>query len=185
MRKKSAMRTPCLPALILFLLAPALQAQFRPPSAGDTLPTDGAKAALAVVPIKYSGGILKLSADNGTPNPPAWYILAKKGEGEIFSLTIAQGQITQEKPSFNLRALVGNPSPIDLDKVLIGSDGAWKLAQDYSARKGRELGSVSYALQQKGPDAAPVWAVWCYGQGGGYIGYLEILATTGAVVSSE
>jgi hypothetical protein len=171
--------------LTLAVLPLAAWGQFQPPPSADAANPDGAKAALAMVPMRYSGGILKLSADNGTPNPPAWYILAKKAEGEIFSITIAQGQITQEKPSFNLRALVGNPSPIDLGKVLIGSDDAWKVAQGYSAKKGRELGSVSYALQQKGPDAAPVWAVWCYGEGGGYIGYLEILATTGAVVSSE
>ena len=55
----------------------------------------------------------------------------------------------------------------------------------YSAKKGKTLDSVSYALQQKGRDAAPVWAVWCYAADGGYIGYLELLATTGAIVSSE
>lgn len=172
--------------LYLTVLPLSVRAQFQPPP-GEPLAAnpDGAKAALALMPAKYGGGILKLSADNGTPNPPAWYILAKKAEGEIFSITIAQGQITEEKPSFNLRALVGNPSAIDLGKVIVGSDGAWKAAQDYAAKRGRTLGSVSYTLQQKGPDAAPIWAVWCYSESGNDIGYLEILATTGAVVSSE
>lgn len=165
-------------------------AQFIPPAQEPGEPRtpvnpDGAKAALALVPATYGDGILKLSADNGTPNPPTWYILAKKTEGEIYSITISQGQITEEKPSFNLRALLGNPTAIDLSKVTIGSNGAFEIAGGYCAKKGRKLASVSYALQQKGPDAAPVWAVWCYGGDGSYIGYLEILATTGDVVSSE
>jgi hypothetical protein len=140
---------------------------------------------MALVPPTYGDGILKVSADNGTPNPPVWYILAKKTGGEVFSISVSQGQITQEKPSLNLRALLGNPAPINLSKVQVDSNGAWNVAVGYCTQKGRNLGSVSYALQQKGPDAVPVWSVWCYGEDGGYIGYVELLATTGAIVSSE
>jgi hypothetical protein len=163
-------------------------AQFQPPGAPDaSVPANpgGALAAMALVPPRYGDGILKVSADNGAPNPPAWYILAKKTDGEVLSITVSQGQITEEKPSLNLRALLGKRSAINLSKVAIDSNGAWNVALGYCAKKGRNLGSVSYALQQKGPDAAPVWAVWCYGEDGGYIGYLELLATTGAIVSSE
>jgi len=165
-------------------------AQFRPPGSepAATSPANpgGAKAAMALVPPLYGDGILKVTADNGTPNPPTWYITAKKTEGEVYSITVSKGQITQEKPSLNLRALLGNPTPINLAKVAIDSNGAWDIAMGHCTKKGKTLGSVSYALQQKGADAAPVWAVWCYAEGSGdYIGYLEILATTGAVVSTE
>jgi len=174
--------------LLVLGLPSNLLAQFQPPT--GTVPSKaanpgGALAAMALVPPLYGDGILKISADNGTPNPPAWYILAKKTEGEVFSITVSQGQITEEKPSLNLRALLGNPSAINLAKVTVDSNGAWDAAMAYCTKKGKSLGSVSYALQQKGRDAAPVWEVWCYAEDGGYIGYLQLLATTGAIVSSE
>ncbi len=153
--------------------------------AQETADTRGAKAALAAVPEKFRSGIVKLSADNGNPNPPEWYIVAKTSDGVVYSLTISAGQVVSEKPSLNLRALVTDPAPIDVSRVAVGSDGAWQAAEKYSSSKGKTLGSVSYALQQKGRDAAPIWSIWCYGPGGGYIGLVEILATTGAVVSSE
>jgi hypothetical protein len=172
-------------------IASTAPAQFQPPpdpdAPAENVPANpgGALAALALVPPKYGDGILKLSADNGTPNPPTWYILAKKTDGEVYSLSVAKGQIIQEKPSLNLRALLGNPTPINLSKVKVDSTGAWNVAMGYCTQKGRTLGSVSYVLQQKGADAVPVWGVWCYGPDGGYIGYVELLATTGAIVSSE
>ena len=177
--------------LLVLGLSSNLFAQFQPPTGvpggvpSKAANPNGALAALALVPPIYLDDILKISADNGTPNPPAWYILAKKTEGEVFSITVSQGQITEEKPSLNLRALLGDPTGIDLSKVAVDSNGAWGASMAYCTKKGKSLGSVSYALQQKGRDAAPVWAVWCYAEDGGYIGYLELLATTGAVVSSE
>jgi hypothetical protein len=176
--------------LVVLCVASSAFAQFQPPGTDPAAPVaaanpGGAKAAMALVPPIYGDGIIKVTADNGKPNPSAWYILAKKTEGEVFSITVSQGQITEEKPSLNLRALVGNPTPINLAKVAIDSNGAWNVALGYCAKLGKTLGSVSYALQQKGADAAPVWAVWCYDEGGDDIGYLEILATTGAIVKSE
>ncbi|HRJ73848.1 MAG TPA: hypothetical protein PLS03_16615 [Terrimicrobiaceae bacterium] len=167
-----------LPAMLLACAAAKTTAQ-------DPVDARGARAALAAVPAKFQSGIVKLSADNGNPNPPEWYIVAKTQDGVVYSLTISAGQVVSEKPSLNLRALVTDPSPIDVSRVAVGSEGAWQAAEKYSLSKGKTLGSVSYALQQKGRDAAPIWSVWCYGPGGGYIGLLEILATTGAVVSSE
>jgi len=167
------------PLALAVLLASAVSLFAQP--AG----TDGVKAAIAAVPAHLRDGIVKITADNGKPNPPTWYVLAKNASDEVFSVSIADGQVTEEKPSLNLRALFGQPSPINLGKLTIGSDGAWAAAQSYVAKKGKTLGSVSYALEQKGRNAAPLWSIWCYGPDGSYIGYLEILATTGAVVSSE
>lgn len=166
------------PALALFLASTVwLFAQPANP--------DGVKAAIAAVPAHLRDGIVKITADNGNPNPPTWYIVAKNAGGEVFSVSVADGQVTEEKPSLNFRALFTQPAPIDLARLSVGSDGAWTIAQNYASKKGRALGSVSYALEQKGRAAAPLWSVWCYAPDGSYIGYLEILATTGAVISSE
>lgn len=151
----------------------------------QTADADGALSAISAVPERLRNGIVKLSADNGTPNPPAWYFVAKNDSGEVFSITVTDGQVTSEKPFLDLRALFTAPAAINLSKLQIGSNGAWAAAQKYAAGRGKTLASVSYALEQKGRDAVPLWSVWCYAADGSYIGFLEILATTGAVVSSE
>lgn len=55
----------------------------------------------------------------------------------------------------------------------------------YASETGRKLGSVSYALQQKGAASAPLWSVWCYVPTGGYIGLVTLMATSGDIVSAE
>ncbi len=48
-----------------------------------------------------------------------WYILAYRGSPEegLFSIAIANGQIVQEKPSFNVGELFKNPSPIAIERI--------------------------------------------------------------------
>ena len=149
--------------------------------------SNSALGALSVLPPEYQGYIVKLSADNGNPNPPEWYILAYRGSPEegLFSIAIANGEIVQEKPSFNLGELFKNPSPIAVERIAIDSPTAFEIAQEVAAANGRNLDTVSYVLQQTGPDSAPVWQIWCYDRGGRYFGYLEIVATSGAVISTD
>ena len=146
---------------------------------------DGALAAIEAVPVYLRDGIVKITADNGTPNPPTWYITAKNGSGEAYSVTVSQGQLVEEKPSLNLRALLTNPSTINRARLRVGSNGAWTAAEQYVLKKGKTLGSVSYVLEQKGRDAAPIWSIWCYGRDGSSIGYLQVLADTGTVINAE
>jgi hypothetical protein len=146
-----------------------------------------ALGALSVLPPQYQNYIVKLSADNGNPNPAEWYILAYRGSPEegLFSIAIANGEIIEEKPSFNLGELFKNPSPIAVERIAIDSPTAFEIAEELAAANGRNLDTVSYVLQQTGPDSAPVWQIWCYDRGGRYFGYLEIVATSGAVISTE
>lgn len=146
----------------------------------------GGIAALEALPPQYRDGVLKLSADNGVPNPKTWYVVAKNSRqnGAMYQVAIAQGQIVSEKISLDLRAAIKDSS-IDLSKVLVDSDGAWAAGARYCSSKGRTLGNASYALQQQGRDAAPVWSIWCYDANVKYIGLVKVLATTGAVISSE
>jgi len=158
-----------------------------PQSAPAQSNSNSALGALSVLPPEYQGYIVKLSADNGNPNPPQWYVLAYRGTPEegLFSIAIANGEIVQEKPSLNLGELFKNPSPIAVERIAIDSPTAFEIAQEVAAANGRNLDSVSYVLQQTGPDSAPVWQIWCYDRGGRYFGYLEIAATNGAVISTD
>lgn len=149
--------------------------------------SDSALGALSALPPEYQGNVVKLSADNGDPDPPQWYILAYRGspEGGLFSVAIAKGEIIEEKPSLNLGELFKNPSPIAAERIAIDSRTAFDIAAEYAAANGRNLGTVSYVLQQTGTDSAPVWQIWCYDRAERYFGYLEIAATSGAVISTD
>ena len=174
----------------LFLLAAMLTAslqralpQFDPPQPDS----NSALGALSILPPEYQGCVVKLSADNGDPDPPQWYILAYRGSPDngLFSITIAKGEIVQEKPSLNLGELFKSPNPIAIERIAIDSPTAFDIAQQRAAANGRNLDTVSYVLQQTGADSAPVWQIWCYDQRGRYFGYLEIVATSGDVISAD
>lgn len=171
------MRPFLLLALSVLVLSPLSRA-----SAGGT-----ALEALAALPPGLRGGVLFLSADNGDPNPPAWYAMARDSARSALptNITIVDGRITSQRTTLNPRALVNGLAPIDLARVRVDSPGVWKTALGFSADRGRRLGSVSYQLQQRGDAADPVWSVWCYDRRGGYIGFFSALATTGAVISSR
>ena len=168
---------------LLTSLSLILAAGFGPLQAADP---NAALAAIAALPAKYQGGVMKVSADNGVPNPPTWYIVAKNArqDNAMYQIGITQGQIVSEKISLDLRTAIRD-SAINLGKVQVDSDGAWAIAAQYCERKGKRLGNASYALQQEGADSAPVWSIWCYDARVKYIGLIKILATNGAVVSSE
>ena len=65
------------------------------------------------------------------------------------------------------------------------SRDAFAIAQKYARANGKTVGSVSFALQQKGGSSAPIWSVWCYGPSGSYQGLLQMLATDGTVISND
>lgn len=146
-----------------------------------------ALSAVEALPIKYKHGVIKISADNGDPEPPQWYFVAKNSDRDdvTYSITVVQGQITAEKPTLDLRALIRDAAPINFSRVTLDSAGAWAIAEKYVTANGKKLGSVSYALQQQGRDATPIWSVWCYDLNTRYLGLLQILATDGTVISSE
>lgn len=172
----------------IVLLSHAALAQFEPPEQAPPAPdVNSALGALNTLPPEYQNFVVKVSADNGTPDPPQWYILAYRGNPQegLFSIIVANGEIVQEKPSFNVGELFKVPNPIAIERITIDSRSAFDIAAQFAAANDHTLKSVSYVLQQTGPDATPVWKIWCYGRGGNYFGYIEISATNGAVISTD
>ncbi len=151
----------------------ALQAGDRLTQAWESLPTH------------FQNGVVKVSADNATATSQYWYFIAKKPEGKLYSITIADGQIIQEKPSLDLRELLAHPTPIDFSRIQAGSGAAWAAAENFARQAGRTLGTVSYVLTQDGPTAAPIWSIWCYSPDGSYFGMLKVLATDGTILSTH
>jgi hypothetical protein len=147
----------------------------------------GAIACLQSLPAKYQNGVLKLSADNASPNPDAWYLVVLSGgdDSNIHSLSMAKGQILSNRRSLGFREIFSQASPMELGKIAVDSRDAFGIAQRYARANKMTVGSVSFALQQSGDSAVPVWSVWCYGPSGSYLGLMNILATDGTVVSND
>ena len=171
----------------MVLLSQAALAQFEPPEQAPTQDVNSALGALNVLPPEYQNFVVKVSADNGTPDPPQWYILAYRGSPEegLFSISVANGEIVQEKPTFNVGELFKIPNPIAIERIAIDSRSAFEIASQFAAANDQTLQSVSYVLQQTGPDASPVWKLWCYDRRGSYFGFIEISATNGTLISTD
>jgi hypothetical protein len=147
----------------------------------------GALACLEALPEKYRNGVLKLSADNANPNPDTWYVSAQAGRDDkgMRSIQVASGQIISDKPALGLREIFSSAKPLDLSRVQLDSREIFDIAQQYAGANGKQIGTVSFVLNQQGTSAVPIWSVWCYGPNGTYFGELKLLANDGTVISND
>jgi hypothetical protein len=170
---------------LLGILAGGMLVASVPPA----LAADGGDffSAWDALPTHYQGQVLRVSADSGTPNPPAWYFSARNPQrnNAVHSITVIDGQVTRDAPSLDLRTLFRGPTPISISRVSVDSTGAWNATRNFVEGRGQRLGSVSYVLEQAGSDADPIWQIWAYDATGSYIAFLRILATTGAIIESR
>ncbi len=176
------------PSLLLALLLPlAARADITGPAPATATTPGGFLDAVQTLPPEYRQGLVKVSADDGNPDPETWYFLARNANkaNDVYSLEVEGGALTQEKPSLDFRALLGKPTAISLAQVQIDSLGAWDIAALWCQSRGQRLATASYVLKQTGASAAPVWSVWCYDPDGNTIGEVQILATSGSIISSN
>ena len=168
--------------LALLLVAPVLP--LTSSAADDEW---GAIAAYNALPSRFRTAVVKLSADNASPQPANWYFLARNSNARnaLFSVTVSRGQVTDQRPSLDVRSMFNNPTPIDFGRVRVDSGEVWRIADAFAKRRGRILGSLSLVLSQNGKDAAPVWEAWCYDPSVRYFGDLRILATNGEVIAEN
>lgn len=156
-------------------------------SALHAMDSKGALACLEALPEKYRNGVLKLSADNADPDPDTWYVSAQAGRDDkgMRSIQVASGQIISDKPALGLREIFSSAKPLDLSKVQLDSREAFDIAQQYAGANGKQIGTVSFVLNQQGSSAVPIWSIWCYGPNGTYFGEMQLLATDGTVISND
>ncbi|MEI6033502.1 MAG: hypothetical protein WCS65_04355 [Verrucomicrobiae bacterium] len=147
----------------------------------------GALACLQNLPAKYQHGVLKLSADNANPNPDLWHLSVQSGgnNSNIHHLTMSDGQILSDGRTLGFREILSQASPISVDKMTVDSTDAFAIVRSYARANRLTVGSVCFALEQRGGSAAPIWSVWCYDPSGSYLGLMKILATDGRVLSNN
>jgi hypothetical protein len=155
-------------------------------------PQNGAKAALQALPSHFKRDVVRLSADNGRPNPSRWYVLARNPEeaglivkNPLYSITIVRGQLAEAKRYVDARQIFNQRNFINIGRVRVDSAKAFQIARDSLGAAGQKMVSASYQLTQTGPDADPIWDVWAYGKSSHYIGLVKLSARSGAVISSK
>ena len=123
------MKTLTLPS---FLLAMAISFS----TALAAAPRIGAKTALQSLPSDFADQIVRLTADNGKPNPKRWYVLARNPQkpglllrDPLYSITIFGGQIAEVKRSLDARQVLRR-NFVDLAKVRVDSTDAFGIARE-------------------------------------------------------
>jgi hypothetical protein len=150
-------------------------------------PRDGAVAAMLALPPKYSNGVLKVFGNGGNPQPALWFIIARDKDnlGTIRKLTIANGRLIKDTPSGNFGQMFRNDGYLYPQSINLDSGDAFALAAKYAAANQKSLGAVDYSLVDQGANVDPMWFLVCRDARGKVIGRLQIVATTGAVVSQK
>jgi hypothetical protein len=101
------------------------------------------------------------------------------------SIEVAAGQIISNKPMLGLREIFSSAKPVDISKVQVDSREIFDIAQQYAGANGKQIGSVSFVLNQQGSSAVPMWSVRRYAPKGTYLGEMVFLPTDGTVISND
>jgi hypothetical protein len=174
------------PRLSLFAVALSLATSL----AEDLRP--GAKSALRALPTHFAEEIVRLSADNGRPNPTRWYVLARNRKeagpflkDPLYSITIANGQLSEARRYVDLREILNRRNFVDPSRVRVDSSEAFEITRNALGPAGERMQSASYQLTQPGPQADPIWHIWAYGRFNRYIGMVKLSAKSGDVISTR
>ncbi|MBV8142096.1 MAG: hypothetical protein JOZ60_08635 [Verrucomicrobia bacterium] len=121
---------------------------------------------------------------SGRPQPVAWRIVlddpgARGGERE---LDIVSGQISSERTP--VRSPAAELTPIDLTKLNLDSDGAFRAAEKEASRNQVGFDSVNYRLSLDGATGQPVWNLDMFDYEQRLVGAVRIAATDGTLLST-
>jgi hypothetical protein len=155
-------------------------------------PRPGVRAALRALPPHFTKEVVRVSADNGRPNPTRWYVLARNRseagwfvKNPLYSITITDGQLSEAKRSVDARQILNQRNFINIPSVRIDSSVAFSIARNAFGPAGQRMRSASYQLTQRGSTADPIWEVWGYGKSNRYLGVVRLSARTGVVLSTK
>jgi hypothetical protein len=149
---------------------------------------DTAYKALRVVGAqrgeKALNQVTAIVGQSGRPQPVAWRVVlddpaARGGERE---LDIVSGQVSSERAP--VRSLGSGSAPIDLTKLNLDSDGAFRAAEKEASRNQVGFDSVNYRLSADAGSGQPVWNLEMFDYEQRPVGNVRIAAGNGALLSA-
>jgi hypothetical protein len=149
---------------------------------------DTAYKALRVVGAqrgeKALGQVVSIVGQSGRPQPVAWRVTlddpaARGGEREF---DIVAGQISSERTP--ARPPASGFAPIDLTKLNLDSDGAFRTAETEASRNQVGFDSANYRLSLDRGSGQPVWTVEMFDYEQRPVGTVRIAAGNGTLLSA-
>jgi len=155
---------------------------------GFVLAQDTAYKALRAVGAqrgeKALSQVTGIVGQSGRPQPVAWRITledpaARGGEREF---DIVSGQISSERTP--VRSAASGLAPIDLTKLNLDSDGAFRTAETEASRNQVGFDSANYRLAVDRASGQPVWTVEMFDYEQRPVGTVRVAAGNGTLLSA-
>jgi len=128
--------------------------------------------------------VIAISGQSGRPQPVDWRVVLEDptARGGVRELDIVSGQISSERTP--VRPSQTRSRPIDLTKLNLDSDGAFRAAEQEASRKQVGFDSVNYQLAADGATGQPIWTLEIFDYEQRPVGTVKIAASNGTLVSS-
>jgi hypothetical protein len=128
--------------------------------------------------------VTAISGQSGRPQPVDWRIDLDDpaARGGVRELDIVSGQISSERTP--VHPSQAGSRPIDLTKLNLDSDGAFRSAETEASRNQVGFDSVNYRLTADGATGQPVWTLEMFDYEQRPVGTVRIAARNGTVISS-
>jgi hypothetical protein len=128
--------------------------------------------------------VIAIVGQSGRPQPVAWRVTlddpaARGGEREF---DIVSGQISSERTP--VRSPASGLAPIDLTKLNLDSDGAFRTAETEASRNQVGFDNVNYRLSVDRASGQPVWTVEMFDYEQRPVGIVRIAAGNGTLLSA-
>ena len=151
----------------------------------------GLRAALQARPPHLAKQVVRVSADNGRPDPMRVCAGQKSPRGGLVFEKAPLQHHDHRRTTFRSEAVVdarqifNQSNFINIPSVRIDSSVAFSIARNALGAADERMRSASYQLTQRGSTADPIWEVWGYGSSNRYLGVVRLSARTGAVLSTK
>jgi hypothetical protein len=128
--------------------------------------------------------VIAISGESGRPQPVNWQITLDDpaARGGVRELDIVSGVISSERTP--VRPSQARSRPIDLTKLNLDSDGAFRQAEQEASRNQVGFDSVNYQLAADSATGQPVWTLEIFDYEQRPVGTVRIGASNGTLVSS-
>lgn len=139
----------------------------------------------AAANLAESQQIVGMTGFYGKPQPGQWLVLIKGSkQGQYSEFAVKNGKIIGQR-KINFQSNEEIPSiPIDLSRLKIDSDIAYKISEAIAVDAGVRFDSVHYQLRCRDLAAEPVWLVNQFSKEGQSLGIHYISAETGLILRS-
>src|SRR6476660_4940235 len=149
---------------------------------------DTAYKALRVVGTqrgeKALSHVVAIVGQSGRPQPALWRVLlddpAARGGAREFD--IIAGQVSAERTP--VRPPASGSTPIDLAKLNLDSDGAFRTAEKEASRNQVGFDSVNYRLTVDSASGQPVWVLEMFDYDQRPVGTVRVAAGNGTLLSA-